>query len=161
MANHGRGKKVQFPGRLFMKALEEGWSVPTAELAEDFDAAAPPSPDPAPAKTRRAAARRASGKEADDAAALRREFEEAGEEGFRQYLACDARQRGELWASFSRTAHFRVLRAQLQIEKDLVPYEQLVTNERLRRSFGKHVLDAQKKAAKKSRDAAQAELGLG
>jgi hypothetical protein len=159
MANHGRGKKVQFPGRLFMKALEEGWTVPTAELTAE-----PVASEPAAAtKTRRAAAKRTAGASDEDveqADPLRREFELAGEEGFRQYLTCDAQQRTELWASFARTAHFRVLRAQLQLDKDQVPYEQLVTNERLRQSFGKHVLDAQKKAAKKQQTATQADLGL-
>lgn len=159
MANHGRGKKVQFPGRLFMKALEEGWTVPTAELTAE-----PVASEPVPAaKTRRAAGKRAagaSGEDAEQADPLRREFELAGEEGFRQYLTCGAQQRAELWASFARTAHFRVLRAQLQLDKDQVPYEQLVTNERLRQSFGKHVLDAQKKAAKKQQAAAQVDLGL-
>ncbi len=157
MANHGRGKKVQFPGRLFMKALEEGWTVPTAELAAD--AVVKPSPAATP-KPPRAVAKRASSEDGPQTEALRREFELAGEEGFRQYLKCDARQRGELWASFARTAHFRVLRAQLQLDKGQVPYEQLVTSERLRQSFGKHVLDAQKKAAKKPGASTQAELGL-
>lgn len=42
-----------------------------------------------------------------------------------------------------------------------MPYEQLVTSERLRQSFGKHVLDAQTKAAKKAAAAStQTELGL-
>jgi hypothetical protein len=158
MANHGRGKKVQFPGRLFMKALEEGWTVPTAELTADVVV----NPSPAAAtKPSRAVAKRASSEDGHQTEALRREFELAGEEGFRQYLKCDAKQRGELWTSFTRTAHFKVLRAQLQLDKEQVPYEQLVTSERLRQSFGKHVLEAQKKTAKKAPGAStQNELGL-
>jgi hypothetical protein len=92
--------------------------------------------------------------------AQRREYEMAGEEGFRQYSRAGAEQREELWASFTRTAHFKVLAAQLQFDKRKVPYELLVTNDRLRQALGKHVLDAQKKAARKPRTAAQANLGL-
>jgi hypothetical protein len=141
-----------------MKALEEGWTVPTAELT----AAAVVNTSPVAAtKASRTVAKRTSSEDGHQTEALRREFELAGEEGFRQYLKCDAKQRSELWVSFTRTAHFKVLRAKLQLDKEQVPYEQLVTSERLRHSFGKHVLDAQKKAAKKAASAStQSELGL-
>jgi hypothetical protein len=44
-----------------------------------------------------------------------------------------------------------VLAAQLQFDRTKVPYEQLVISDRLRHALGKHVLDAQKKAARKPR----------
>jgi hypothetical protein len=156
MATAG-GKKIRFPGRLLMKALEEGWTVPTAELEDK--AAKPATPAPVAARHKAAKPPREDGHQESEAQC--REYELAGEEGFKQYSRAASEQREELWASFTRTAHFRVLASQLQLDKHKVPYEQLVINDRLRHAFGKHVLDAQKKAAKKSRVSTQAELGLG
>ncbi|WP_157270237.1 replication initiation protein [Azohydromonas aeria] len=158
-----RGKKIQYPGRLLMKALEEGWTVPTAELAHAAAEAQSPVPAsaPAPAAAPAAAgARRARAGDERESAAQRHEYELAGEEGFKQYTRLGGPQREELWASFARTAHFKVLAAQLQLDRHTVPYESLVINERLRHALGKHVLDAQKKAARKPRATAQTELGL-
>jgi hypothetical protein len=143
-----------------MKALEEGWTVPTAELEGAVVRPAIPAPAPAAVQGKRAESPREEDLSGAESETQRREYELAGEEGFRQYSREGAEQREEFWASFTRTAHFKVLAAQLQLDKRKVPYELLVTNDRLRQALGKYVLDAQKKAAKKPRTTGQAELGL-
>jgi plasmid replication initiation protein len=162
MATAG-GKKIRYPGRLLMKALEEGWTVPTAELEDTtvMPAAPVPAPASAPAPARAKAAKPPRDEEHHESEAQRREYELAGEEGFKQYSRAAGEQREGLWASFTRTAHFRVLASQLQLDKHRIPYEQLVINDRLRHALGKHVLDAQKKAARKvAAVRAQGELPL-
>jgi hypothetical protein len=154
MATAG-GKKIRFPGRLLMKSLEEGWTVPTAELEDTPVRLETPAPVPARGKAAKPSRERGH----QESESQRREYELAGEEGFRQYSRVTSEQREELWASFTRTAHFRVLASQLQLDKHKVPYEQLVINDRLRHALGKHVLDAQK-AAKRPRASVQADLGL-
>ncbi|WP_157269234.1 replication initiation protein [Azohydromonas aeria] len=152
----GRGKKVQFPGRLFMKALQEGWTVPTAEVQDAQPAAARRKPA--------VATQVASASVVEEpnplAEALRQEFVRDGEQGFKLYLASDAEKRREQLASFARTAHFRVLCSQLQLDKKSFSEETLHSNERLRHAFGKHVLNARKKAARKGQDTSQVEMVL-
>lgn len=137
----GGGKKVHAPGKLLLKALEEGWTIPTAELAED----ALPAPvarstqDAAPATLDAASA------------ALQQEYELGGERGFETFLGLDAAAREGLLASFARTAPFRVLQAQLKRAKGPVTEEELRSTDRLRFAFGQHVLTAQKKAARTGR----------
>lgn len=152
----GKGKKVQFPGRLFMKALQEGWTVPTAEVQEKMPELHRRTPHVATQANTKTGT-----EEADPMTmALRKEFERDGEEGFKLYLACDSEKRHEQLASFMRTAHCRVLCSQLQIDRKSFSEEVLLSNERLRHAFGKHVLNAQKKAAKKVRTTVQSELNL-
>jgi hypothetical protein len=152
----GPGPKVRFPGRLFIKALREGWSVPTAErvseaVPRETEAARPaPKVAPAPAAGDEAAAPTPP---AEDAAttALRREYERGGELGFETYLGYTAEQQAAFWASFARSSQFRVLKAQLKLDKHPATAEELRDNERLRLALGQHVLTALKKAARKER----------
>jgi hypothetical protein len=156
MTTSGGGKKIRFPGRLFMKALQEGWAVPTAEV-QDVEV----KPRTRRAGTAAQPTAVSTAAEANPQAdALRKQFEQEGDEGFRLYAGSNVEQRRELWVSFTRTAHFRVLRTQLNLDKSAVPDDLLLANERLRHALGTHVLNAQKKAAKKARLAAQSELGL-
>ena len=158
----GRGKKVQFPGRLFMKALQEGWTVPTAELqdAEVNPRAHRPDAGARPATVSTAEKASSQDEANPHAEALRKEFEREGNEGFNLYLASDVEQRSALWAAFTRTAHFRVLTSQLKVDKKAKPDDLLPSNERMRHAFGKHVLNSHKKSLKKNLVAAQTELGL-
>jgi hypothetical protein len=152
----GRGKKVQFPGRLFMKALQEGWTVPTAEVQD----AQPKPASRKPHVVTQAAAAGVTEESNPMAEALRKEFEQDGEKGFELYLASDSEKRHEQLASFMRTAHFRVLSSQLQIDRKSFSEDVLLSNERLRHAFGKHILNARKKAAKKAQDTSQVEMVL-
>jgi plasmid replication initiation protein len=155
----GRGPKVRFPGRLFMKALKEGWTVPTAELVLDGKAPAPAAATSPAAPVPAPAAKAVSPQQPPEdpaTAALRREYERSGELGFETYLGYGAQQQAEFWASFVRSSQFRVLRAQLNLDKHQATVEELRANERLRWAFGQHVMSALKKAARKER-AGQAE----
>ncbi|WP_198321026.1 replication initiation protein [Azohydromonas aeria] len=159
-------KKVSAPGRLLVKAIEEGWSIPTAEV--EADAAAPRSAAalPAPVRPRRAvgATPRAPEPHVEQMQdALKREYESEGERGFALYLAASEGQRAELRSSFVRTLLFRAVRAQLQREKGPVTDAELQSTPRLRHAFGQHVLKAAGKAARSStqRGAGQAVLFSG
>jgi plasmid replication initiation protein len=150
----GRGPKVRFPGRLFIKALKEGWTVPSAELVADGKPAEPAAParPAAPAATAAAAADTGLPTAEDPAtAALRREYERSGELGFETYLGYGAPQQAEFWAAFARSSQFRVLKAQLQLAKEQPSAQALKGNDRLRWAFGQHVMTALKKAARKER----------
>ncbi len=154
----GRGPKVRFPGRLFIKALKEGWTVPTAELMVEERSPDTPATKPAApvtAKTARApASETAQPQQAPEdpaTAALRREYERSGELGFETYLGYGAEQQAEFWASFVRSSQFRVLKAQLNLERRQATTEELRANDRLRWAFGQHVMTALKKAARKER----------
>jgi len=154
--NTAKGKKIQFPGRLFMKALQEGWTVPTAEVKDT-------GPNSSSRKHQAGgSAATVDSNEQDDpvALALRKEFERDGEEGFKVYSESDPERRREYMAGFMRTAHFRVLCSQLQLDKKAFSEQLLLSHERLRHAFGKYVLNARKKAAKKSQGTAQAEMNL-
>ena len=136
-------KKVHAPGKLLVKALKEGWTIPKAEL-EDVPATpatAPAAPAAAPAP-----------QPPDPATvALQREYEEGGERGFKAFLGFNAAAQAPLLASFARTAPFRALQAQLQRSKGPVTEAELRANDRLRFAFGQHVLSALKKAARSER----------
>lgn len=153
----GRGPKVRFPGRLFIKALKEGWTVPTAELvAEGPPAGAPAALEPAPAAKAPAApvaAADAAPQAGEDpaTAALRREYERSGELGFETYLGYGAPQQAEFWAAFARSSQFRVLKAQLKLDKEQPAAQDLKANDRLRWALGQHVMTALKKAARRER----------
>ncbi|WP_157267159.1 replication initiation protein [Azohydromonas aeria] len=147
------GKKVHAPGKLLLKALEEGWTIPTAELEDALPA--PAAPVPAQEQAPGAAAASLPGAAetatpvADPAATrLQREYEQGGEQGFAAYLMLDATTQAGLLASFARTAPFRALQAQMQRAKGPVTEAELRATERLRLAFGQHVLAAQKKAAR-------------
>ena len=153
----GRGPKVRFPGRLFIKALKEGWTVPTAELVADGKpAGAPVAMEPAPAAKAPAAPVAAAdpGPQASEdpaAAALRREYERSGELGFETYLGYGEQQQAEFWAAFARSSQFRVLKAQLKLDKEQPDAQALKANDRLRWALGQHVMTTLKKAARKER----------
>jgi hypothetical protein len=154
----GRGPKVRFPGRLFIKALREGWTVPTAELVADgkpAEPAAPARPVPpaatAPAAPAAAADTGSPSTEDPATAALRREYERSGELGFETYLGYGAPQQAEFWTAFARSSQFRVLKAQLKLAKEQPSAQALKANDRLRWAFGQHVMTTLKKAARKER----------
>lgn len=156
----GGGKKVHAPGKLLLKALEEGWVIPSAEL-EDARPAQASSSTPcgnAPA----AVATLAAAPAAPDAAtaALQREYELGGEQGFKAFLELDAAVQATLLASFARTASFRVLQVQLKRPKKPVTEQELRSTDRLRLAFGQHVLAAQKKAARAERAATKPQTKL-
>jgi plasmid replication initiation protein len=155
MANNT--KKVRFPGRLFLKALKEGWTVPTAELKDQ--------PKSVAAQVVRGnGAAEAVAQERTKAldAELRKAFERESEQGFKRYVESPAELRAELWASFTRTHRYRALKKQLSLDpfKDAAPDTMLLSNDRLRQAFGDHVRLALDKAAKKKALAAQTSLGL-
>jgi hypothetical protein len=146
-------KKVHSPGKLLLKALEEGWTIPAAELEDARPAPSQPAtggagPSVATAEPASAAADAA-------AAALQREYEQGGERGFETYLGLDAATQAGLLASFARTAPFRALQAQLKRAKGPVTEDELRSTDRLRLAFGQHVLAAQKKAARSERTASR------
>jgi hypothetical protein len=152
------GKKVHAPGKLLLKALEEGWTIPTAELEDAL-----PAPVASPAHGDKEAKTDASpAPAAPDAAtaALQREYEQGGEQGFQAFLELDPATQAALLASFARTAPFRVLQAQLKRTKGPVTAEELRSTDRLRFAFGQHVLAAQKKAARGERVAARPQTKL-
>lgn len=156
MANNT--KKVRFPGRLLLKALKEGWTVPTAELTGGQESTAVQS-------VRKRPAAEAVAQEQTKAldAELRKAFERESEQGFNRYAESPADLRAELWASFTRTHRFRALKKQLSLElgKQADPDAVLLSNDRLRQAFGDHVRLTLNKAAKKKAASAQGSLGLG
>jgi plasmid replication initiation protein len=152
------GKKVHAPGKLLLKALHEGWTIPTAELEDAL-----PAPAASPANGHGAARTVApAAPAAPDAAtaALQREYEQGGERGFLAFLELDLGAQATLLASFARTAPFRVLQAQLKRAKGPVTEEELRSSDRLRFAFGQHVLAAQKKAARSERAVARPQAKL-
>jgi hypothetical protein len=152
------GKKVHAPGKLLLKALEEGWTIPTAELEDAL-----PAPTASPANGHGVARTVApAAPDAPDAAtaALQREYEQGGERGFLAFLELEPDAQAALLASFARTAPFRVLQAQLQRAKGPVTEEELRSTDRLRFAFGQHVLAAQKKAARSERAATKPQAKL-
>jgi hypothetical protein len=152
-------KKISAPGRYLVTAIQEGYAIPTAEVAppeaavvsENIEAAVP-----VPAKTRRATvAPRAPAKrkpeheqQAEDA--LQREYQEQGERGYGLYLAAEPAQRAEWRASFARTLVFRALSTQLQRQKGPITDTELEHTPRLRHAFGQHVVKAVHKAGRGS-----------
>ncbi|NML17379.1 replication initiation protein [Azohydromonas caseinilytica] len=143
------GKKVHAPGKLLLKALEEGWTIPTAELEDARPALATDAARAAGAANAVAASAPA---EPDAAtAALQREYEEGGKRGFQAFLELDSAAQASLLASFARTAPFRVLQVQLKRAKGPVTEGELRSTDRLRFAFGQHVLAAQKKVARSGR----------
>jgi len=147
------GKKVHAPGKLLVKALKEGWTIPSAELEDALPTPAAVASAPAGERPAPAAAVAVAAAEPPDAAtaALQREYEQGGERGFEAYLGLDEAARAALLASFARTAPFRALQAQLKRPKGPVTDVELRANERLRFAFGQHVLSALKKAARSER----------
>ena len=156
MANNA--KKVRFPGRLLLKALKEGWTVPTAELTSNQESTTAQSVRKRPAAE---AVAQEQSKALD--AELRKAFERESEQGFNRYAESPADLRAELWASFTRTHRFRALKKQLSLElgKQADPDAVLLSNDRLRQAFGDHVRLTLDKAAKKKAASAQGSLGLG
>jgi hypothetical protein len=150
------GKKVKLPGRLFMKALQEGWTVPEAERDEPpaLPVATVPGSTPGIARTQGAS-------EAATPDPLQLGYQQDGEKGFAQYLALDEVRQAEVRAAFARTRVFRVLQAQLQREKGPLTPAELQGNDRLCWALGNYLLSAKKKAAAKKADGAgPVQLGL-
>jgi hypothetical protein len=153
-------KKISAPGRYLMTAIQEGYAIPTAEVAPATPAAVSFGVDEAvavPATRRRAAAaprapaKRKAAHEQQAEEALQREYQEQGERGYALYLAAESAQRAELRAAFARTLVFRALSTQLQRPKGPVTETELCDTPRLRYAFGQHVL---KSAARKLRHGA-------
>lgn len=164
-------KKVSAPGRLLVKAIEEGWAVPTAEVGAE-GAGPTAAAGTVAALPRQATPRRAAGTAPAGGAepqveqmqdALKREYELEGERGYALYLAAPEGQRAEMRSSFVRTLLFRAVRAQLQREKGPVTDAELQVTPRLRHAFGQHVLKAAGKSARggAQRGAGQAVLFKG
>ncbi|MDZ5458437.1 replication initiation protein [Azohydromonas lata] len=141
-------KKISAPGRYLMKAIQEGWSIPKAELeAGVTEPAAVPAPGPAQAAAvavdkRQPAHERLAGE------SLQREYQEQGERGYALYLAAEQAQRAELRVSFARTLVFRALGAQMQRAKGPITEAELRDTPRLQHAFGQHVLKAVAKASR-------------
>ena len=152
------GKKVHAPGKLLLKALEEGWTIPTAELEDALPA--PPDNVIDDAGASMAKAGPASAEADPTATALQREYEQGGERGFEVYRGLDAVTQATLLASFARTAPFRALQAQLKRAKGPVTEGELRSTDRLRFAFGQHVLAAQKKAGRGDRVEAKPQTQL-
>jgi hypothetical protein len=153
-------KKISAPGRYLMKAIQEGWSVPTSEVAQ-----AQPAGEQLPAVLPRSApAKRRAVHEQQAADALQRDYQEQGERGYELYLAAEAAQRAEWRASFARTLVFRVLSTQLQRAKGPVTEPELRDTPRLRHAFGQHVLKVANRAGRSGigrRETTQESLFIG
>jgi hypothetical protein len=138
-------KKISAPGRYLMKAIQEGWSVPTSEVAPVSPVAAQPLPAVAP---RGATAKRRAAHEQQAQDALQRDYQEQGERGYELYLSAEAAQRSEWRASFARTLVFRALSTQLQRAKGPVTEPELRDTPRLRHALGQHVLKVADRAGR-------------
>ncbi|WP_157265604.1 replication initiation protein [Azohydromonas aeria] len=149
------GKKVNLPGRLFMKALEEGWTVPEAE--RDPAVSAPPAPAAALGAPTAAAPATPVDAAPDP---LQLDYRRNGERGFALYLAWPSPRQDEMRSAFTRTRVFRVLQGQLSRAKGPLGHAEVQDSERLRLALGNHVLAAEKKAAARPRNADGAQLGL-
>lgn len=133
-------KKVHSPGRLLIKALKEGWTVPSAE-AQDFPSGGVPAGQETAVTRWEAAQPAAAAVPADDGAeALQQRYERNGEEGFRLYQASDAERREQLRATFARSHAFRALQSKLERTKGApLTDEELEDSPRLRLAFGTYV----------------------
>jgi hypothetical protein len=149
-------KKISAPGRYLMTAIQEGYAIPTAEVAVAEPVAAPATELVAsvPTKAARAPAaprtpvKRKPEHEQQAEEALQREYQEQGERGYALYLAAEQAQRAEWRASFARTLVFRALSTQLQREKGPITDAELQGTPRLRHAFGQHVVKTVLKAAR-------------
>lgn len=158
-------KPIHAPGKLFMRALQEQWTIPTAELVQD--AVPVPSPQlssPEAARSLKPAVRRRSDTSPAAAAAVPEqagtaeqspEFTQRGEQGFLAYQGMSKEEQVRLRTSFSRTVLFRAVQARLKREKGPVSTQELQTVPALRVAFGVHVLNTQAKAARTAKSAAE------
>ena len=143
-------KKISAPGRYLMKAIQEGWSIPTSELeagGTEPAGLAAPAPASAPAAAG-AADKRQPAHERLAGESLQREYQEQGERGYALYLAAEEAQRAELRTSFARTLVFRALGAQMQRAKGPITEAELRDTPRLQHAFGQHVLKFVAKASR-------------
>jgi hypothetical protein len=141
-----------------MKAIQEGWSIPTSELdagGADAEGLAIPAPAPAPAPAAQVPAKRQPAHERLAGESLQREYQEQGERGYALYQAAEEAQRAELRASFARTLVFRALSAQLQRAKGPITEDELRDTPRLQHAFGQHVLKSLTKASRGAAGARQ------
>lgn len=146
-------KKISAPGRYLMTAIQEGYAIPTSEVAAApaaaSDAYTPPRvPAKRAAATPRAPAKDKAAHEQQAEEALQREYQEQGERGYELYLAAEPTQRAEWRAAFARTLVFRALGTQLQRAKGPITETELAHTPRLRHALGQHVLKSMAKAAR-------------
>ncbi|WP_157268807.1 replication initiation protein [Azohydromonas aeria] len=144
-------KPIHAPGKLFMRALQEQWTIPTAELVQDA-VALPSAPLPSPGladPVKRAVKRRgqaspaAAAKVSEQAGTTEQspEFTRRGEQGFQAYQGMGKEEQARLRSSFSRTVLFRAVQARLKREKTPVTAQELESVAALRVAFGVHVLN--------------------
>lgn len=154
---HG-GKKVRLPGRLLLKALEEGWAVPSAELAPAGEPRRLTGASPAPVAAPSQDVSRDAKPGADP---MEQQYQHEGQLGFECYLSWPQERQADARAAFARTVVFRALQRQLQRAKGPLAHEELLHNERLRLALGNHVAATERKAApRKPASSARGQLNL-